>query len=179
VLVEFNGKKPQVSPTAFVAPTATLIGDVTVGDEASIWYGAVLRGDFGGIKIGARSSVQDNVVIHVLPEGNCEVGEDVTVAHGAVLHNCRVEKGALIGMNAVILDHAVVGEQAMVAAGSVVTDKTQIKPRTLAAGTPAAPRKELSGNSLWWVEQSSQAYVDLSRIYWHEARAKGGAHENS
>lgn len=165
MLVEYNGKKPFISEQAFVAEDATLIGDVTVEAGASIWYGARLRGDFGKIVIGPRTSIQDNVVVHVLPGGQTIIDADVTVAHGAVLHNCTVKKGALIGMNAVVLDNAVIGEQAMIAAGSVVTDGTEIPPRHLAAGTPAKPKKELSGTSLWWVEQSAAAYVKLAENY--------------
>ena len=113
MLIEYNGKKPRVSEKAFVAPGATLIGDVEVGEEASIWFGARLRGDIGKITVGARTSIQDNVVVHVFGGGRTDIGEDVTVAHGAVLHNCTVHRGALIGMNAVVLDNAVIGEQAV------------------------------------------------------------------
>ncbi len=172
MLIEYNGKKPKVSEKAFVAPDATLIGDVTVEEGASIWPGARLRADFGSIVVGARSSVQDNAVIHVLPGGKSVIEEDVTVAHGAVLHNCTLKKGSVIGMNAVVLDNAVVGEQAIVAAGSVVTDGTQIPPRHLAAGVPAKPKKELSGNSLVWVEQSAKAYAKLAESYLNQGIGK-------
>ncbi|MCL6634575.1 MAG: gamma carbonic anhydrase family protein [Peptococcaceae bacterium] len=172
MIIEYNGKKPRVSEKAFVAPNATLIGDVTVEEGASIWFGAQLRGDFGRIVVGARSSIQDNVVVHMLPGGQTIIEEDVTVAHGAVLHNCTLKKGCIIGMNAVILDNAVIGEQAMIAAGSVVTDGTEIPARHLAAGAPAKPKKELSGNSLWWVEQSARAYVMLAESYLKEGTGK-------
>lgn len=172
MLIEYNGKKPRVANDAFVAPNATLIGDVTVEAGASIWFGAQLRGDFGRIIVGAGSSVQDNVVVHVLPGGQTIIEENVTVAHGAVLHNCTVKKGGLVGMNAVVLDNAVIGEQAMVAAGSIVTDGTEIPLRHLAVGSPAKPKKELSGNSLWWVEQSAAAYVKLAESYLKEGIGK-------
>jgi len=172
MFIELNGKKPNVSDKAFVAPNATLIGDVTVEEGASIWFGAQLRADFGKIVVGAGSSIQDNVVIHMLPGGQTVIEEGVTVAHGAVLHNCTLKKGCIIGMNAVILDNAVVGEQSMIAAGSVVTDGTQIPDRHLAAGIPAKPKKELAGNSLWWVEQSSKAYVMLAESYLKEGIGK-------
>ncbi|WP_366924463.1 gamma carbonic anhydrase family protein [Metallumcola ferriviriculae] len=165
MLIEFNGKKPKVAKGAFVAPNATLIGDVTVEEGASIWFGAQLRGDFGGIIIGANSSIQDNAVVHVLPKGQTVVEENVTVAHGAVLHNCVVREGSIIGMNVVILDNAEVGEQAMIAAGSVVATGSKIPDRYLAAGAPAKPKKELSGESLWWVEASAKTYVDLANDY--------------
>lgn len=165
MFIEFNGKKPRVSGKAFVAPNATLIGDVTVEDGASIWFGAQLRADFGKIVVGARSSIQDNVVMHMLPGGETVVEENVTVGHGVVLHNCTLKKGSIIGMNAVVLDNAVVGEQAVIAAGSVVTEGQEIPARHLAAGTPAMPKKELSGNSLMRVELSPQAYVMLAESY--------------
>jgi len=172
LFIEYNGKKPKVSEKALVAPNATLIGDVTVEEGASIWFGAQLRADFGPITVGARSSIQDNVVVHMLPGGQTVIEEGVTVAHGAVLHNCTLKKGSIIGMNAVILDNAVIGEQAMIAAGSVVTDGTEIPARHLATGTPAKPKKELSGNSLWWVDQSANAYVNLADSYLKEGIGK-------
>ena len=165
MLFEYNGKKPRVSTKAFVAPNAALIGDVTVEEGASIWFGAQLRADFGAITVGARSSVQDNVVVHVLPGGRTVIEEDVTVGHGAVLHNCTLRKGCIIGMNAVILDNAVVGEQAIVAAGSVVTGGTEIPARHLAAGAPAKPVKELSEAQLLLAEQSARAYTALAESY--------------
>jgi carbonic anhydrase/acetyltransferase-like protein (isoleucine patch superfamily) len=167
-IVEFKGKRPRVAPGAFVAPTAVLIGDVEVEAGASIWFGAVLRADFGKIRVGGNSSVQDNVVVHVLPGGETVIGSNVTVAHGAVLHNCKVEDGAIIGMNAVILDNAVIGSEAVIAAGSVVTDGMQIPPGHLAAGAPAKPKKEISGNALNWVKQSALAYQHLMNAYLEE-----------
>jgi len=165
MLIAYNGKKPKVAVGAFLAPDATLIGDVTVESGASIWFGARLRGDFGKIMIGAGSSIQDNAVIHVLPGGATVVEENVTVAHGAVLHNCTLKKGCVVGMNAVVMDNAVVGEQAIIAAGSVVADGAEIPARHLAAGTPAQVKKELSGKALWWVEVSSAAYKTLAEGY--------------
>ncbi|HOB87390.1 MAG TPA: gamma carbonic anhydrase family protein [Bacillota bacterium] len=165
MLIEFNGKKPQVAPGAFIAPTATLIGDVVVEEGASIWFGAVLRGDFDRIVVGKNSSIQDNVVIHVAPGAPTHVGSGVTVGHGAVLHGCQVESGAVIGVRAVLMDFCRVGEQAMIAAGSVVTNNTEIPPRHLAAGIPAQVKKEIGGTSLAWVVQSSQSYRSLAQSY--------------
>jgi len=169
MLLSFGGKTPLVAPGVYVAPTACLIGDVEVEEGASIWFGAVLRGDFGRIRIGKGSSIQDNVVIHTLPEGETVVGENATVAHGAVLHNCRIGRGAVIGMNCVLLDESVVGEEAMLAAGSVVRDKVHIPDRHLAAGVPAEVKKELTGPALWWVKTSAAVYQDLMRRYLDEA----------
>ncbi|MFA7468337.1 MAG: gamma carbonic anhydrase family protein, partial [Desulfotomaculaceae bacterium] len=171
-LIEFKGKRPQVHPNAFLAQTATLIGDVIVEEGASIWFGTVLRGDIGQILVGKNTSIQDNVVAHTLPDGNVVIGANVTVGHGAVLHNCTVEDGAMIGINAVVLDHAVVGGEAMVAAGSVVSDNTHIPPRYMAAGVPAESKKELSSNTLERVRLGPAVYKNLLQIYFGEGIGK-------
>lgn len=166
-ILPFAGKTPRIHPTAFVAPTAVIIGDVEVGAESSIWFGAVLRGDHPehGIRIGRRTSVQDNVVVHVSAEGPTVVGDDVTVGHGAAFESCEIRRGALIGMNAVLLHHAVVGEEALVAALSVVSVGMEVPPRTLAAGAPATVRKALEGGSAEWIRDGGAHYVELSRQY--------------
>ncbi|CAN5812261.1 gamma carbonic anhydrase family protein [soil metagenome] len=167
MIVEYGGKTPRVHPTAFIAPTAVLIGDVEVGAEASVWFGAVLRGDDPehGIRVGARSSIQDNCVLHVSARGPTIVGDDVTVGHGAVFESCEIRRSALIGMNAVILHGAVIGEESLVAALSVVPEGMEVPARTLVAGAPARVRKELSGEAAGWVRHSADHYVGLSRRY--------------
>ncbi len=165
MLIEYQGKTPQVEEGAFIAPTAVLIGDVKVEAGASIWFGAVLRGDFGPIIVKKKASVQDNAVAHVIPEAQTLIEENVTIAHGAVLHSCHIKEGAVVGMNTVIMDLAEVGEKAMVAAGSVVTDRSQIPPRHLAAGIPAQVKKEIGGEALEWVEQSAAMYHQLAQSY--------------
>lgn len=169
-LVEYRGMRPDVAADAFVAPGAVLVGNVTVESEASIWFGAVLRGDDPRhpIRVGARSSVQDNCVLHVSDAGPTVVGSEVTVGHGAVFESVRIGDGALIGMNAVLLQGVVVGEAAMVAAGSVVLEGTRVEPRTLVAGVPAEARKELDGSAGEWVTRSAAHYVELSRSYLDE-----------
>ena len=164
-ILEFNGKRPQIGKGVFIAPGAAIIGDVTIGDGASIWFGAVIRGDFGRIRIGGGSSVQDNTVIHVMPDCETIVGEDVTVAHGAVLHGCTVGRGAVIGMRSVVMDFSEIGEEAMIAAGSVVKERTIVPARHLAAGVPAEGKKEISGRSLAWIATSTRAYRELAGSY--------------
>ena len=167
VVIPFHGKTPRIHPSAFIAPTAVIIGDVEIGEESSIWFGAVLRGDHPdhGIRVGARTSVQDNCVLHVSARGPTIVGDEVTVGHGAVFESCEIRRGALIGMNAVLLHGCVIGEEALVAALSVVPTGMIVPPRTLVAGAPAQIRKELTGESADWVRGSSQHYVELSREY--------------
>lgn len=173
MLVSYRGRTPRIAASAFVAPTATIIGDVSIGEEASVWFGAVLRGDVGRIEIGARANVQDNAVLHSTDHTPTIVGDGVTIGHGAVLEGCTVERGAVVGMNAVLLHHAVVGEETMIAAGSVVTDNTRIPPRTLAAGAPCRVRKPLEGASAEWIARAGAAYVRLSRQYLSERSPAG------
>jgi carbonic anhydrase/acetyltransferase-like protein (isoleucine patch superfamily) len=165
MIVEYEGKRPRIGQNVFIAPTAVIIGDVEIGDGASVWYGVVLRGDEGRIVIGRGSNVQDNTVIHTTPKIPTILKEDVTIGHGALLEGCTVEDGAVVGMGAVVLHAAVIGREAMVAAGSVVTQGAIIPPRTLAAGSPAVVKKELSGAALASVEISAKVYHELSAHY--------------
>jgi carbonic anhydrase/acetyltransferase-like protein (isoleucine patch superfamily) len=166
-IIAFNGKTPRVHPSAFIAPTAVLIGDVEIGAESSVWFGAVLRGDHPdhGIRVGARTSIQDNCVLHVSARGETVVGDEVTVGHGAVFESCEIRRGALIGMNAVLLHGCIIGEESLVAALSVVPTGMVVPPRTMVAGAPAQIRKELTGESADWVRHSAEHYVELSRRY--------------
>jgi carbonic anhydrase/acetyltransferase-like protein (isoleucine patch superfamily) len=164
-IVTFNGKTPKIGKGAFVAPTAALIGDVEIGEGASVWFGAVLRADEAAIRIGAHTSVQDNVVIHVYKGHDTVIEDRVTIGHGAILEACRVGRGALIGMNAVVLNRSTVGENAVVAAGSVVLEDQEIPAATLAAGAPAKIKKQLDGSAKRWSEVSSGAYVRLTKEY--------------
>ena len=167
-LLSFNGRSPRIHPTAFIAPTAVLIGDVEVGAHASIWFGAVLRGDDPdhGIRIGSRTSVQDNCVLHVSARGPTIVEDNVTVGHGAVFESCVIRSGSLIGMNAVILHGAEIGRDSLVAAGCVVPEGMIVPARTLVAGVPARIRKELDAGSSW--SGSAEHYVQLAAQYMRE-----------
>jgi len=166
MIIEYKGKRPNISSTAFIAPTAVLIGDVSVGDEASIWWGAVLRSDENAnpIVVGARTSIQDNCVIHS-GEAPTIIGDDCTVGHGAIMEGCVIRRGAIIGMNSTLLDNSEIGEEALIAAGSVVVPHTKIPARTLAAGTPAKVKKEIAGEALHWIKMGSTTYVNLCRSY--------------
>ena len=144
MLLEYKGKRPQIAANVYVAPTAVIIGDVVIGEGASVWFGAVIRGDAGPIRIGSGTSVQDNVVVHVNGRHATLIGDSVTIGHGAVLEGCTIGAGALIGMNATVLDGVVVGEGAAVAAGAVIREGDVIPPHTLAAGVPAKVRGSLS-----------------------------------
>jgi len=165
MLIEFEGKRPQIGENVYIAPTAVLIGDVVVEDNASIWFGAVLRGDFGRIHIGRGSNVQDNVTMHVYEHGDTRLDENVTVGHGAVLEGCHVGAGSVIGMNAVVLPGSKLGCQVMVAAGAVVSEGAEIPDQVLIAGIPAKVKKPLDGSALEWVGIAAEEYLELQTRY--------------
>lgn len=175
LLLPFGGKTPRVSDSAFLAPTAVLIGDVVVEEEASVWFGAVLRGDDPdhSIVVGARSSVQDNCIVHVGNWGPTLIGPKVTVGHGAAFESCTIGEGSLVGMNAVILQKAEIGRECVIAASSVILEGVRIPDRSVVAGAPGRVRKTLAGSAAAWIERSSRHYVDLSRHYL--AEGLGGA----
>lgn len=164
-LIELDGVKPTIGADVYLAPTAVLAGDVVVGDRASIWFGAVLRGDSSRIEIGAESSIQDNTVIHCAKDLPTVVGSRVTVGHGALLEGCVIADNALIGMGAVVLQHAHVGSGALVAAGAVVAEHGEVPAGALAAGVPARVKKQLAGASLRWTEIAAEEYQHYRRRY--------------
>lgn len=161
LIQSFNGKTPHVADGAFVAPTATIIGDVTIEEGASIWYGAVLRGDRAAITIGANTSVQDNCTIHCDADHPCHIGANVTVGHNAVVHGCTVEDGCLIGIHATVLDGAIIKTGSVVAAGSVVLERQQVGPRQLVAGVPADFKKAFSAGFEDEMARHAGIYVQL------------------
>ncbi|MFQ5426080.1 MAG: gamma carbonic anhydrase family protein [Gaiellales bacterium] len=171
-LVTFEGRSPHVADEAFLAPTATLIGDVSIGAAASVWFGAVLRADFDRIEIGAGTAVQDNAVVHCAPDLPTVVGRDVIVGHAAMLEGCTVEDGVVLGMGCIVLQRAVVRHGAMVAAGCVVTEGQEIPAGHLAVGAPARVTKELSGSSAAWVAHASAAYRALVKRYEDSSEAR-------
>jgi carbonic anhydrase/acetyltransferase-like protein (isoleucine patch superfamily) len=168
----FKGIVPRVDPSAFVAPTASVIGDVTIGPESSIWYGTVLRGDVMAIRIGARSSIQDNSVVHATG-GWTEtiVGDDVTVGHSVLLHGCRVGSRVLVGMGSIVLDDAEIGEGTLIGAGSLVTSRTKIPPGVLAHGRPCKVARDLKPEELEKVLEAALLYVRYGRE--HRASIEG------
>jgi len=176
LILPFNGKTPKVHPSAFLAPTAVLIGDVTVGEESSVWFGAVLRGDDPnhGIVVGPRTSIQDNCVVHVGAWGPTIIGADVTVGHGAKFESCVIGDRTVVGMNAIILQDAVVGEECLLAANTVVLEGKRIPDRSLVAGVPGVVKKTLEGSAARWIEGGGSHYVGLSRRYLREGVGSSG-----
>jgi carbonic anhydrase/acetyltransferase-like protein (isoleucine patch superfamily) len=162
-LFEFEGLKPEVSPTAWIAPTATLVGDVRVEAEASIWYGAVLRADFGPILVRRGANVQDGSVLHGGTDPVTEVGEGATIGHLCVVHGAVIGAEALVGNGATVLDGVIVGRRALVAGGATVPPGMVIPDGMLAAGVPARVIREVSGGAKFWVENNPEVYRDLAR----------------
>jgi carbonic anhydrase/acetyltransferase-like protein (isoleucine patch superfamily) len=162
-LFEFEGREPAVSPEAWIAPTATLVGDVRVEAEASVWYGAVLRADFGPVVVRRGANVQDGSVLHGGTDPVTEIGEGATVGHLCVIHGAIIGTEALIGNGATVLDGATVGRRALVAAGATVPPGMKIPDGMLAVGVPARVVGEVSGGALTWVQTNPQAYRELAR----------------
>ena len=163
--MELDGVSPTIGRDVWLAPTAVLVGDVHVGDNASIWFGAVLRGDSSAIHIGAGTAVQDNTVVHCARDLPTVVGEDVIVGHGAMLEGCVVEDGAIVGMGAIVLQRARLGAGSMLAAGAVLAERAQIAPGMLAAGVPAREKKPLSGSAQGWTQTAAAEYQHYRRRY--------------
>ena len=177
-IYELDGIAPEL-PAAdryFIAETAAVIGDVVLGDDVSIWYAAVVRGDCCDIRIGARSNVQDNCTLHVTRDtGPLVLEEEVTLGHNCVVHACTIRRGALIGMNATVLDNAVIGEKALVGAGALVVGGTVVPPRTLWAGSPARYRRDLTDEEAAGLDSYWKNYLDYKEEYLREDARRGRA----
>jgi carbonic anhydrase/acetyltransferase-like protein (isoleucine patch superfamily) len=167
-LFSFEGKSPSVHPGAFIAPTATLVGDVTVEANASVWYGAVLRGDFAPIVVRAGANIQDGAVIHAAEP--LEIGAGATIAHCVVMHGASVGAEALVGNNATIQDGARIGDRAMVAAGALVPPNAVIEAETLFRGTPGTSAGDLSAGARFWIDTNPTAYQELANRHLHGIR---------
>jgi carbonic anhydrase/acetyltransferase-like protein (isoleucine patch superfamily) len=156
------GHEPQVDAQAWVAPTATLIGQVRIHPRASVFYGAVLRADRDAIELGEGSNLQDNVTVHGDPGKPTIVGRGVSVGHNAMLHGCTIEDDCLIGMSATVLNGAVIGRESLVAAGAVVLEGTVVPPRSLVAGVPAKVRRELADDEVAGIRRNAETYLMLA-----------------
>jgi carbonic anhydrase/acetyltransferase-like protein (isoleucine patch superfamily) len=162
----FNGTQPNIDDTAFIADDAVVIGDVEIGEDASVWFGSVVRGDVNYIRIGARTNIQDATVVHVSSRTHPTVLEDeVTVGHRVTLHGCYVEHGCLIGIGAILLDGVHVGSNSIVAAGTLLTPGTEIPPGSMVMGAPGRVRRQLTDDELAELPQFWKNYVELKKHY--------------
>jgi acetyltransferase-like isoleucine patch superfamily enzyme len=158
----FDGHEPTVAPGAWVAENATVVGRVTISENASVFFGAVLRGDVNYISLGEGSNIQDNVAVHCDNDAPTIIGRGVSVGHAAVVHGCTIGDDCLIGMNATVLSRAVIGDESLVAAGSVVLEGTVIPPRSLVAGVPGKVRRQLTDDEVEAIRQNAVHYRELS-----------------
>lgn len=171
MLIDFEHASPKLGKNCFIAPNATLVGDVVLGDECSVWFGTVIRGDVNHIHIGDRSNIQDLSMIHVTHASETQegyptlIGDDVTIAHKVMLHGCVIEDACLIGMNATILDGAHIGKESIVGANSLVTKNKKFPPRSLILGNPAKVVRTLSDEEVASLYTSAQNYVEFKERY--------------
>src|SRR4051794_23843546 len=162
MLSSFNNKEPKIAENVFIADTALVIGDVEIGEDSSVWFGSVVRGDVNYIRIGGRTNIQDMTMIHVSSKTHPTVLEDeITVGHRVTLHGCHVESRCLIGIGAILLDGVRVGNNSLVAAGSLLTPGAIIPPRSLVMGSPARVKRELTDDELAYLDRSWRNYVEL------------------
>jgi len=164
-LYTYGGNSPQVHASAYIAPTACLIGAVIIEEEASIWFNTVARGDINTIRIGRASNIQDGCMLHVTQHLGLTVGERVTVGHGAILHGCTIESDCLIAMGAIILDGAKVGAHSIIAAGSIIAPATQIPPGSLVMGVPGKVMRQVTASDREMIERGAANYVGYKEIY--------------
>jgi gamma-carbonic anhydrase len=162
----FRGVHPRIDPTAFIEESAQVIGDVVIGEESSVWFNAVVRGDVFYIRIGNRTNIQDGTVIHVT-NGTYEtvLEDEVTVGHNVTLHGCVIERGCLIGMGSIVMDNVRIGAQSIVAAGALVSPGTHVPPRSLVMGVPAKVKRPLTDEEVTNLDHYWQNYVEYTRQY--------------
>ena len=166
MILPYLDKLPQIHSTAFIFESADIIGDVTIGAQSSIWFKAVVRGDVHYIRIGERTNVQDGALLHVTRNTHpLVIGNDVTIAHGVILHGCTVKDRVLIGMGAIVLDGAVVHEDSMIGAGALVPPNMEVPSRTLVVGVPAKVKRELTEGEVQHIRQSAQNYIRYVENY--------------
>jgi len=165
MIMTYKGRVPRVAASAYVAPSADVIGEVEIGENASVWFTCVLRGDIEPIRVGASSNIQDGSIVHAMLGSPVVIGDWVTVGHRAVIHGCKIGDHCLIGMGAIVLNNAVVGEGSIIAAGALVTEDTVIPPRSLYMGVPAKFKKHLGDPDRVFIDMHAAHYLDYKEVY--------------
>ena len=166
---QFRSNIPQLGRDVYISESAAVIGDVTLGDEVNIWFGAVLRGDMHYIRVGSRSNIQDNAVVHVTTAVSpTTIGKNVTVGHGAIIHGCTIEDNCMIGMGSVVMDDAVVGAGSLIGAGALVPPNMKIQPKSLVVGMPGKVVREVTDDEYQMIIDRPQEYIDLAEQYLKE-----------
>ncbi len=165
MLYPFQGKKPIVDNSVFIAPGARIIGDVTIGKNSTVWFNAVLRGDEGPITIGEKTSIQDNVTCHLYEGAPLVIGDEVTVGHNAILHGCTINRRSIIGMGSTILDGAIIGEECIIGANTLISPGKNIPPRSLVVGSPGKVVRQLTEKDFILIQLSIDTYVEKGTLY--------------
>ncbi|RMH07460.1 MAG: gamma carbonic anhydrase family protein [Nitrospirae bacterium] len=166
MLKAYRGIYPLIAPGVFIEDTAVIIGDVRIESESSVWFHSVVRGDVNSIRIGRRTNIQDLCLLHVTHHTHpLYIGDEVTIGHHVVLHGCTIHHRVLIGMGAIIMDGADIGEDCVIGAGSLVTERTVIPPKSLVVGSPARVKRQVTDRELRWIKESAQHYIEYARQY--------------
>jgi len=169
MIKQFERIKPKLGRDVYISESAAVIGDVILGNEVNIWFGAVLRGDMHYIKVGSRSNIQDNAVVHVTTAVSpTTIGSNVTVGHGAIIHGCTIEDNCMIGMGSVVMDDAVVGAGSLIGAGALVPPNMKIQPKSLVVGMPGKVVREVTDEEYQMIIDRPQEYIDLAEQYLKE-----------
>jgi carbonic anhydrase/acetyltransferase-like protein (isoleucine patch superfamily) len=169
MIKSFQNKIPNLGQNVYISDTAVVIGDVTLGDEVNIWFGAVIRGDMHYIKIGNRTNVQDNAVVHVTTAVSpTNIGSSVTVGHGAIIHGCTIEDDCMIGMGAIVMDDAVIGSGSLIGAGALVPPNMKVPPKSLVVGMPGKIVRRVKTEEYKMIIERPQEYIELAVAYLHE-----------
>lgn len=166
MLRPYRGRLPVVHPSAFIDDSAQVIGDVEIGEESSVWMTVVIRGDVNFIRIGNRTNVQDGTIVHVQHDTHpTRIGDDVTIGHGAIIHGCTIHNRVLVGMGAIVLNGAEIGEDCIIAAGSLITEGAKIPPRSLVMGSPGKVKRQLDDAGVAMIKEFADNYVRYRRDY--------------
>lgn len=175
VIRTFQGIKPTIPDSCFIEDTAVVIGDVVLGEDCSVWFNAVIRGDVNHIRIGNRTNVQDLCMLHVTHDTHpLIIGNEVTIGHSVVLHGCTIKDRVLVGMGAIVMDGAVIGEDSVVGAGALVVEGTVVPPKSLILGSPGRVRRGVSDAELAWIKESAANYVKYARQYMDDSPKRTG-----
>lgn len=162
---ELNGKTPDISKALFIAENAVIIGDVVLDEGTTVWYGAVIRGDTGSIRIGKNVNIQDNTIVHTELNGRVEIADNVTIGHSCIIHSCRIGSNCMIGMGSIVMNDSEIGDNTLVAAGSLVTERKKYTGNDLIMGSPARVIKKITSDQINMIANSVEEYTELGRAY--------------
>lgn len=164
-IIPYKGKQPQIDASVFIAPSATVVGDVTIGENSSVWFGAVVRGDFQPVKIGKNTNIQDNATVHVMTNESTTIGDEVSIGHNAIVHARKIGNNCLIGMGSIVLGYVEIGDNVVIGAGTMITQHKKIPSNSLVFGTPAQIIRALRDDEIEALRQSAINYSEVAKQY--------------